>query len=719
MRRHPFLRWPRRHALATSLLACLLGASAWAAVPAAASGPACTTSSPSSSAYAITVCITAPAADSTVTGTTTVTASVSVTGTSPGVRELAFTLNGAALLWDFQSPYSWTLDSTRWTDGTYPLRLYAIMRDGFKSAQVSENLTFSNGIVSPPANSNSFAPTAGTTPASGQPFTVAAVGDGGSGQTAESDVVKLISSWQPNLFLYLGDVYENGRPMEFNNWYGLPGVAGTYGQFFAISDPAIGNHEYIGSDISGYEWYWNNPPHYYSFNAGGWHFVSLDNISKYIGSSTSNTQYQAEATWLDQDLTANTSQCTIVYYHEPLYNVGPEGSMTNTAGIWQILARHHVTLVLNGHDHDYQRWAPLDANGNPSSTGVTEIIDGSGGHGLQTQVTTDSRLAAADFTHYGAVRLVLGSSGLSYQFISTAGSTLDSGSIPCQGAGQDTTPPTAPQNLTATALSASQAGLSWTESTDNVGVTAYDIYRDSNLIASVPPQSSYLDSTVSPSTQYSYYVVARDAAGNSSQPSSTATVTTPAASAMFRDGFETGDMSQWTTSSGMTVESTVVSDGSYSAEGVDAGAGAFAYKQLSQTYPALYYSTRFDIISQGSSNSAYLMRFRTATKGAIAALFVNSGGKLALRDDVTGVTTTSSTVVSRGAWHTLEMYASVSGTSSQISVWLDGAPVAALTGTLSLGTNPIGYLQLGDTSVTAISDVAFDDIKADPSIITP
>ena len=85
-------------------------------------------------------------------------------------------------------------------------------------------------------------------------------------------MVNLISSWNPNLFLYLGDVYENGRPMEFDNWYGKPGAAGTYGQFHSITDPAIGNHEYVGSDISGYEWYWNNVPHYYSYDAGGWHF---------------------------------------------------------------------------------------------------------------------------------------------------------------------------------------------------------------------------------------------------------------------------------------------------------------------------------------------------------------------------------------------------------------------------------------------------------------
>ena len=688
--------------------------------PAAAAGSTCATSGPASNAYAVTLCITAPGAGSTVTGSSPVASTVAVTGANPGVQEVVYTLNGSDLLWDYQSPYTWALDSTRWVDGTYSLQVSAIMRDGFTTALTTQSLTFSNGITQPPVNTKKFTPSVGTTPQPGQPFVVSAVGDGGAGQTAETDVVNLISSWNPNLFLYLGDVYENGRPMEFNNWYGQPGAAGTYGQFYSISDPAIGNHEYVGSDISGYEWYWNNVPPYYSYNAGGWHFISLNNISKFIGSSPTNANYKAETAWLQQDLAGDKSACTIAYFHEPMFNVGPEGSPANTAGIWQILAQNHVTLVLNGHDHDYQRWVPIDENGTPSPTGTTEIVDGSGGHGHQVAVTTDSRLAASDFTHFGALRLSLGTSGAGYQFVDTAGVTRDSGSIPCQGSGggSDTTPPSQPQNLTATALSQTQVQLSWDSSTDNVGVTAYDIYRNGTLIASTAPPAGYLDQTVQAGAIYNYSVVARDAAGNSSQPSSTATVATPAKTAMFSDGFESGDMSHWTTSTGMSVQSQIVSDGTQAAQAAASGAPAYAYKQLSQSWPSLYYFTRFTIVSQ-SSGSAYLLRLRTATKGAIAALFVSSAGKLGLRNDVTGVTTTSTTSVSRGSWHTLEFFGSVNGASGQISVWLDGTQVGQLTGTQSLGTNPIGYLQLGDTSATDSFVTVFDDVQADPSFLTP
>jgi hypothetical protein len=199
-----------------------------AAIPAA--GPAsaaatCNTSSPAGNAYQVTLCISAPSAGATVSGSTPVISTISVTGTNPGVQELVLTLNGSPLIWDFQSPYTFSLDSARWVDGTYSLQVYAIMRDGFNTPQTTEQLSFSNGITTPPVNGKTFTPATGSTPAPGQPFVVAAAGDGASGQTSESDVVNLISSWNPNLFLYLGDVYQNGRAMEFDNWYGKPGTA--------------------------------------------------------------------------------------------------------------------------------------------------------------------------------------------------------------------------------------------------------------------------------------------------------------------------------------------------------------------------------------------------------------------------------------------------------------------------------------------------------------
>ena len=104
------------------------------------------------------------------------------------------------------------------------------------------------------------------------------------------------------------------------------------------------------------------------------------------------------------------------------------------ASIWALLASYGVSIVLNGHDHDYQRWVPLDANGQPSPNGITEFVAGGAGHGLQNFVTTDSRVAysnALNPTAFGVLLLQLGSNGANFSYHNSSGSILDSGFVPC------------------------------------------------------------------------------------------------------------------------------------------------------------------------------------------------------------------------------------------------------------------------------------------------
>ncbi len=223
----------------------------------------CATSAPSSGAYTITVCFTAPSSGSVVSGPVTVSASVSVSGTNPGIARVAFTINGGKLLTDFLNTYSFELPSMKWQDGTYTLAAVAIMRDGYTTANpASISLVFSNGNAQPPVNPGTFTPTSGTTPPSGNPFIVAAAGDGADGAANATNVTNLLSSINPNLFLYLGDVYEDGTFAEYYNWYGTGSA--SYSLFNSITDPTIGNHEYVGSSAAGYFDYWNNIPNYYS-----------------------------------------------------------------------------------------------------------------------------------------------------------------------------------------------------------------------------------------------------------------------------------------------------------------------------------------------------------------------------------------------------------------------------------------------------------------------
>jgi hypothetical protein len=680
--------------------------------PTFAQGSNCKTSGPASAVYTLTACITAPANGASVSGSRTVSATVTVTGTNPGIAKLIFYLGGEYLITDYQSTYTFILPTKKWVDGTRLLEVEAIMRDGFTSQRASITLNFNNGIVTPPVNNKTFTPSGGTTPPTGQAFTVAATGDGADGATHAGNVTDLINSWNPNLFLYLGDVYDDGTFTEFHNWYGTSSK--FFGRFRSITNPVIGNHEYENGQAPGYFDYWDNVQNYYSYDAAGWHFIALNsNCGLLPICSVGQPQYQ----WLQNDLSTHTNICTIAYFHHPVYNIGPEGYGTRMSDIWTLLAQNGVDIVLNGHDHNYQRWKPLDGNGAVSATGVTQFVAGGGGHGTQQFITSDSRMVTGFDTTpnaFGALRLQLNQYGAGYQYINTAGIMLDSGSVRCSGAPADTVAPSKPTNLSASSSSPQLVQLTWTASTDNVGVTGYSIYRDGALLTTIGPATSYNDTTVQLGTSYSYQIRAHDAAGNTSTLSSSATVTTPVL--LFSDGFESGNLSKWTSVNGLTVQQQEVQAGTYAVRAKSTGTATHAYKDLSPTQNELYYRVWFKILSQGS-NSVYLQRFRTSNNGALLGVLVTSTGKLSTRNDVAGVTTTSTTVVPPGVWHELQVRVLINGTASQTEVWLDGTRIDSLSQTQNLGTTPIGRIQLGDSSTGRTYDVALDQVALSTQFI--
>jgi hypothetical protein len=148
----------------------------------------------------------------------------------------------------------------------------------------------------------------------------------------------------------------------------------------------------------------------------------------------------AEYNWLAQDLASNHQTCTIAYYHQPLFNIGAEGPTQAMARFWALLANYKVPIVLNGHDHDYQRWDPLDGRGNPSPNGITEFVVGGAGHGLQKFVTGDSRVAYSNDTNptaFGVLLLELSQTSANFSYHSSDGSILDSGFIPCISGASD------------------------------------------------------------------------------------------------------------------------------------------------------------------------------------------------------------------------------------------------------------------------------------------
>ena len=301
--------------------------------------------------------------------------------------------------------------------------------------------------------------------------------------------------------------------------------------------------------------------------------------------------------------------------------------------------------------------------------------------------------------------------GTSYSYQVTASDAAGNVSPPSNQATAttqpDTSPPTAPGTPAVTSVTSAQVGLAWTPATDNVGVEGYLVVRNGLAIATVPG-TSYTDSTVAASTSYSYQIVAYDAAGNTT-PSGTRAVTTLAPNSVFYDGFETGDLSQWSTVSGLTVQSALAHTGSQAARETSTGAATYAYKNLSGSYSELWGQAWVYVASR--STSANLIGFRGSNGGSIINLYLSQTGKLALRNNVGSVTTTSTAAMPTGGWHKLVLHVIVNGAASSVDVSLDGAtvPDLALAGQ-NFGTNPITSLQLGETTTGRTYDIALDDV---------
>jgi hypothetical protein len=180
----------------------------------------------------------------------------------------------------------------------------------------------------------------------------------------------------------------------------------------------------------------------------------------------------------------------------------------------------------------------------------------------------------------------------------------------------------------------------------------------------------------------------------------------------FQDGFETGDLSRWSSATGLAVENRQAAAGRYAAEAAVAkGPAAFATESLSLPLSDVYYRVQF-ILNQRGANAVNLIQFQTAAGKPLVTLRINAAGKLALRNDASGFVFSGGIPVVPGAWHTLQAHVVVVGKSSRSEVWYDGLSVPALSRPLHLAADPVGRLQLGDSRRGLKYDVVFDNVVA-------
>ena len=244
-----------------------------------------------------------------------------------------------------------------------------------------------------------------------------AVGDGGVPDAGDDRLAAQVGSWGIDRLLYLGDVYETGSAREYRENY-APG----WGRFKAITRPTPGNHEWE-SRAEGYDRYWGRRArgargaHYYSFDIGGWHLVSLNS---HEDSSPSSPQ----VAWLRRDLSRFAGSCTIAFWHRPRYSAGSHSDAEDVDPFWGLLAGR-AAVVLNGHNHNYQRFKRVQ--------GITQFTAGAGGRRpLHDADGSSPRLAAFDDSSLGALRMDLQRSALNYEYRRLNGERSDSGRVRCR-----------------------------------------------------------------------------------------------------------------------------------------------------------------------------------------------------------------------------------------------------------------------------------------------
>jgi chitodextrinase len=358
----------------------------------------------------------------------------------------------------------------------------------------------------------------------------------------------VVTGINPNYVIPLGDSqYDSGTPAEYAGSYDATGWGTTKG----ISRPAAGNHEYRTTGATGYYGYFGTnagdpQKGYYSWDVpvpsgGSWHMIALNSECDVLGGGSISAGCgvgSSQEAWLKADLAAHPNVCTIAYWHRPRFSSSTTTpSSTTYKAFWNDLYAAGADVVLNGHAHDYERFTPQTSAGVADPKGLAEFVVGTGGDGFQTMGPAIANSVVRDASAFGVLKMTLHSNSYDFQFVPAAGYALsDSGTnIPCHSAPvADTTKPSAPTNVTATASSANQVDLRWTAATDNVGVTNYNIYRGSNgatptlLTTTTTNATTFTDTTVTASTSYTYQVYAQDAAGNVGPASGTASVSTPA-----------------------------------------------------------------------------------------------------------------------------------------------------------------------------------------------
>lgn len=261
--------------------------------------------------------------------------------------------------------------------------------------------------------------------------TMIAAGDIAQCSSSNDEATAAVVAGIAGTVAVLGDnVYDSGTATEYANCYHP-----SWGAFKARTRPSVGNHEYQTAGASGYYGYFGaaagDPAKgYYSYDLGAWHIVVLNSNCSFVSCAAGSAQEQ----WLVADLAATTKACVLAYWHHPRFNSGAShGNATSVAAFWNALYAAGAELVLNGHEHLYERFAPQTpaAVSDPVS-GIRQFTVGTGGRAFYNIGTIQPNSEVRNNSTFGVLKLTLGSGTYAWQFMPVAGQSFtDSGSGTC------------------------------------------------------------------------------------------------------------------------------------------------------------------------------------------------------------------------------------------------------------------------------------------------
>jgi hypothetical protein len=268
-----------------------------------------------------------------------------------------------------------------------------------------------------------------TTP-SGDPVLVGAGDIASCDDLAGAEATAKLIDKIPGTVFAVGDLaYPDGSEEQFAKCY-----TPTWGRFKDRTRPAPGNHEYHkGGGASAYTRYFGaaagDPDKaYYSYDLGAWHIIVLNSECAEVGGCEPTSP---QGQWLKQDLAQHPAGCTLAYFHKPLFSSGGKhGNDPEMKPLWNALHHGGTDVIINGHDHDYERFAPQDPEGKlDEKHGVREFVVGSGGknsHRVMGEAKPNSEVRNGDT--FGVLKLTLHANSYDWEFVPEAGKTFtDSG----------------------------------------------------------------------------------------------------------------------------------------------------------------------------------------------------------------------------------------------------------------------------------------------------